>query len=502
MKKWAKILAGIAVVAAVIWSGLWYAGKGEIEARMDAELAHLAQAGDKVRFATREVGGFPFGYEVTLTDVEVDTGQDLISIRMPSTISRADLSAPDRLVTALPSAFTVTFRPTEEMRAANTVLAEEMLFEVETVAGEIIAAGLPGFNRSLDVVAESLLIVHSQEERNTHLAVEFADMAWETVLPAEPAAGDVRSSGQIGFLDYVFTGRGDADQLVTVESQSNDIQFTGAYDRGAQGQQGTLEELISSMNYLAGETVTRFATESASEGQPGGAVTLTSGTASATLALNAGQLEVRGETRGNRWELLPDDADLPYRGAVDIDIIDMIYRAPFAPSEDMQPFDLKFAMAGFQPEQSVWSIFDAEERLDRSPAEMTVDFEGTMRLTKAQSQLRPGEAPPLEFGNLVVNRIDLSALGATAKAKGNVEFLQPINVPMGRITLRLNQVVEVMTKMVEAQILTPDVLLMGSIISQTYLTEDPESGELIAEIEMGPEGVTVNGKPIGAPAAR
>ncbi|MEM8699680.1 MAG: DUF2125 domain-containing protein, partial [Pseudomonadota bacterium] len=456
--------------------------------------------GDEITFATRSVGGFPFSYEVVMTDLKISLDQGRMVYDLPRTVSRAALSDPDALVTALPDAWTMTFTPGETLRQSNPMLSEKMLFEMETDAAEITLAGLPGFNRTVSVAANSILAVHSQPEAEVNFAIELAGLSSDTTFPGDSEAGQIQSAGQVGFIDYAFSGINEEDRRVTIEVQIEDLQFTGDSDPTAiLASVEDLAGLSASGNFLTGKTLTRFAVDGKSE-QPGGAVVMESGTSSSSLSLAESSIEMRSETRGNRWELKPDDDALPYRGAVVIDIFDMIYRAPVAPTEEMQPFDFKFAMAGLNPDEAVWALFDAEEKLDRSPAELTLDFEGTMRLTKSHAEMRPGEAPPVAFGNLVVNRVDLKALGASAEAAGSFEFLQPINAPMGKLTLRMSQVIEVLTKLVEAEVLTPDILLMGSLISQTYLVQDSETGDLTADIEMGPQGVTVNGKPIGGPA--
>ncbi|MEM7237076.1 MAG: hypothetical protein AAF501_04545, partial [Pseudomonadota bacterium] len=194
---------------------------------------------------------------------------------------------------------------------------------------------------------------------------------------------------------------------------------------------------------------------------------------------------------------LVTEADaLVQEATVQIEMFDGIYQVPLSPSDEMRPFEVKFAMVDMTLDEALWSVLDPDGEIDRAPAQLLIDTVGTMRLTKPQSEMRTGEAPPVAFGNLSVNKLDLSILGAQATARGDVEFIQPINLPQGTMTLRLKNALEVMSRLVAAEVLTPDVLLFASLMAQNYLLEDPESGELVGEFEMGPGGITVNGQPL------
>ena len=497
MKK--TLIVAVAVVAALAvgWTGFWFIGKGEVEARMDAEIANLAARGDEISYSDREVSGFPFSYEMTLTDVEAKISDGTWVWRFPTLTSRAGADAPDRLVTILPAKFSAELRTTEAMRDNSPNLPEVLVFDVESENTVVTLSGLPGFNRELELSSDSLLAVHSQEAAAQHFAIELAELQTNAVLPADPSL-EASSSGSLALIDFVFSTSGDDGRQITYESQVEDIRLTGTSNLRSMPE---IEAMLRgegahrlSANYSLGRAISRFASTGGIE--QGGSVTMTSGTASVIMSLDEGEIELRAESQANRIEITPEDESVAIRGGIDLDTLDAIYKVPFAPSSEMKNFDLKLAMIGLKPDAEVWDKVDAEKRLDRSPAEMTLDFEGTMRLTKSQKDVRPGEAPPVEFGNLSVKRVDLKALGANASARGDIEFLQPINAPVGTVTLRLNKVIDAMSKLVEAKVLTPDILLMGSVMAQTYLIEGDDPGELVAEIEMGPDGYKVNGQPL------
>jgi hypothetical protein len=60
--------AALALLIA-IWSGAWVWGRGQAASRMDAAVAALDQAGYRITWKDRQIGGYPFRMDVTLTDV-------------------------------------------------------------------------------------------------------------------------------------------------------------------------------------------------------------------------------------------------------------------------------------------------------------------------------------------------------------------------------------------------------------------------------------------------
>ncbi|MDB5493614.1 MAG: hypothetical protein JWP86_951 [Phenylobacterium sp.] len=59
------------LIAAAVWSGVWVWARGQAQARMDAAVAGLAKAGYQIDWKAREIGGYPFRMDLTLTDVTI-----------------------------------------------------------------------------------------------------------------------------------------------------------------------------------------------------------------------------------------------------------------------------------------------------------------------------------------------------------------------------------------------------------------------------------------------
>lgn len=95
-------VAGLAVVA---WSGVWLWAQGEAGKRMDAAVGELSQAGYQVSWKSRELSGYPFRLDVTLTDALVREPSGG-ALRTPRLEAEAFMHAPGHWMLAAPQGLT------------------------------------------------------------------------------------------------------------------------------------------------------------------------------------------------------------------------------------------------------------------------------------------------------------------------------------------------------------------------------------------------------------
>src|SRR5215831_7798854 len=62
------VLLALAIAA---WSIFWLYARAQVQTRMDAAAAGLARAGYQLSWKSREIGGYPFRIDVTLTGAHV-----------------------------------------------------------------------------------------------------------------------------------------------------------------------------------------------------------------------------------------------------------------------------------------------------------------------------------------------------------------------------------------------------------------------------------------------
>lgn len=101
------LYAPFAALAALIvaWSAFWVIARGQALSRMDAAVADLGRAGYQVGWKTREVGGYPFRMDVTLTGLEVSEPSGW-ALSAPTLEGEAYLHALTHWIVAAPEGIT------------------------------------------------------------------------------------------------------------------------------------------------------------------------------------------------------------------------------------------------------------------------------------------------------------------------------------------------------------------------------------------------------------
>jgi len=95
----------LALVVIAVWSGVWIWARGQAASRMDAAVADLARAGYEISWKGREIGGYPFRLDVTLTDASVRERSGW-ALQAPRVEAEAYMHAPGHWMLAAPKGIT------------------------------------------------------------------------------------------------------------------------------------------------------------------------------------------------------------------------------------------------------------------------------------------------------------------------------------------------------------------------------------------------------------
>ncbi|MDB5476585.1 MAG: hypothetical protein JWP49_2096 [Phenylobacterium sp.] len=95
----------LALVIVAAWSGLWVWARGQAQGRMDAAVADLAKAGYQIAWRQRDIGGYPFRMDVTLTDAVIREPSGW-GLEAPDLEAEAYLHAPGHWMLAAPQGIT------------------------------------------------------------------------------------------------------------------------------------------------------------------------------------------------------------------------------------------------------------------------------------------------------------------------------------------------------------------------------------------------------------
>lgn len=498
MKRIALIIGAVVVLAAAGWSALWFTGRSQIEARLDQEIARLNAEGFEIQHGERQIGGFPTGYEVTYRDVSITDPVGGVRYELPTLTGVATADDPDRVAFHFPPEFRIAIRFGETMREQYDELPEELGIEVEATNLVVETTGPSGSALEFDARADALLIISADEQTPLALAVELVGVEGALTVPRDPDLGTVSGRTTFDGLDYAISFVDPDGARTTTEGISEDVSLSGSSSLRtpeqwqalfAGGKTGEAE-----FTYQAGETVSQIKVQGSADSLDG-TIIQRAGTAGGVVKIGDGRIELRGSSETNRYEVAPEAADAPINGGIDLASLEVVYIAPIAPAEQMTDFTMRLAMSGLEADDALWKLIDPEETLARDPAHLILEVAGTGRLVPPTADgVRTG--PPVEVGNIQIVAADVAALGASAVAEGALEFIQPINLPQGTVTVRLQNALELAGKLAELGLLDPGTYQMATLMSALYTQPGATENELVAKVEFTLDGIMVNGLPV------
>jgi len=498
MRRAVRILVVAGPIAAIGWGWLWHQGKGELDAWLDAEIARLAEAGVAIDYATREVGGFPFGYTAALEGVRIRNRITGARYSLPRLSGAADITDPTAITTRFPEDFTASLPVAPALRGRYPFLPERLDMRIRSKALEVVTAGLAGGTQRLALRADSVLITDAGDAPSFGFALDLGRVEAEVVLPGPEAEAGLSGSARIGRLDSTLRSAGAAaDQDLDLAAE--DLSLAAESDLA---RPGAVAALIAGAPVGSGQadlTAARLGFGFASRGDadtPDGRVSLETGGVSARLAIAEGRMTSRAAIETITGGVRPDDPEHPIRGGLDARRFEAAYLTPLGPSEEMQPLSLRFALAGLSPDAGLWRLIDAERTLPREAGRVVFDIDATVRYTKDPRAVRPGEAVPLEVSNLMINEALVKALGARAKAAGQVEFVQPVYQPTGSIDIQIEGGLTLLRRLRAAGLISEHSLQRLAMAAAAYTRPGQGQDALVAEIAMDGGEIRVNGDPL------
>ena len=499
MKKLIAIAAAIVLVAIAGWSGLWFAGRGAVADRIDREIAQLEAQGFEVNHGSREIGGFPFAYKVTHRDVTVMEPTGGSVYRLPEVTSEVTAADTDKLVSRFPAKFSLDVPLDEAQRASWPGMPEILTFDVESTDLVVISDGVPGKGQEFAITAKSLLLVTGSAEQPLNFAVEFTVLDSTGILPALSSGLPATSATTIERLDYAYSTSAPHGIAVNIVASIDNLRVTGTSDAR---DQAAMQALLAgtgtySMAYQTGASQGVVRAGAGPEQQEG-SLKFEAGSTAGTVSLANGIFEIATASQANRLTVTTGPeipGGKPFGG--EMRAVEMHVSGPFAPSDTMAPSAFRFALDQIVPDEALWKLIDAGGKLPHDPARLTIELDGTARITGDLMQHSPGEAPPFEFGNVSIKSTDIDALGAGLTTRGDIAFTQPLNQPMGTVTVTLNKAEELMLNLAAAGLLDPITVQTVMMMAPGFTTPGAEPGELVSRIELNADRISVNGQLIG-----
>lgn len=532
MKKAVLIAAGAIAVAAAGWSAFWFAGKSEIENRVDAEIARLTAAGYEISYLEGSVGGYPHAYLARYEAVRIADPEGRV-LTLPWIEARAGLEAPGRVAFHFPETFSGEMplppammpAPLPAVEDANGEAADEgenasdeeaadaaedpvepaepIIVKVDVEADGLVieTGGADGAATTVDAVAKSLLIVSGAADQPVSAGVEILNLDSAFTVPNTPEVGRASGRAAMDRIDYTISTLDPSGQRTTIEGISDRLGIAGsstlvseeAWQRFVAGE---TEGAEAEFSYQAGQTESSIHVQDSPDGLDG-IFRQTAGTTGGLIRVAGGAVEMRASAENNSLELTPAEPDAPIRGTIGLDSIETVYIAPIAPSDEMSDFTVRIAWQGLEIAESLWSMVDPDALLPRDPAHMIVEVTGTGRMVAVpEGEPLPVGQDAIELGNVEIAVVDIAALGATLEADGAIEFIQPLNLPQGAIAVRMTGALDLAGQLQALGVISPEQFEFATLMSTVYTAEGENDGERTTEIVFSADGVTVNGLPV------
>lgn len=495
MKKILIVVSGLVVLVAVGWSVLWYMGRGEVEGQIDLEIARLDARGWTITTQDRSISGFPFGYEVHLDNVAAIAREGGMLIRLPELLLQWEPDRPTELVAQLPENFTASIPVPETARMADENLPAVFLLKGSAEAGLMTwQRGETGL-ADVDLTAGMLEIAMSQDDFPGTVLVSLSGLA--AGITSQVDMNRSRFAADALEVEIVSAvegeARGQADLSVralslSLASGASDLDGIVAIADGEPG--------IADMAFQFGAPALTL-TISDNPAGADGVYRLGAGALTGLAELTSGQVTISTEFRQAKVTASPENAASPMRGEMTAGVLQSRLSLPTAPSEEPADGAVRLAVQELAADEIVWAYLDRENALVRDPGSAVLDLEATLRPQARLSEaMAVGAAVPFEVQNVIVNEVSASLMGAKATARGDLEMLPALGLPIGEIKIEGTGLVALLGALNRAGLLDEETLEKADALLQVYARPRDGNDSWETEAVFSERGLDVNGLPV------
>lgn len=485
MRKITLLIGGVAALAAV-WTGGWHAGKAFIVTPEADRAVENLRAGDLFfSYQAREIGGFPFGYDVAYRGVEISAGAGWRWSAPQMSIGSGVANVGELVVT-----------PSPESRLAIDAAAfgaGDDAPVVMDIASEGLTLTLSDRGETFALAATALTA--TQTPGGTLLrdgALEFSELAFGGRLAADRAAADVALTAAKARIAYRLSVDG------VTESRSdtvmNDVAATFAGDELSADDFADFVRRGGEGRFSM--TIGAYESDGGTSGGPSAApmaVTVSGVETSADVAVADGRAAYRASAGAMKYNV-ELEAPPPFAGgAFAIGGARASLEFPVAKAAAAAPYAMLVDLKGVALGEEIWAAFDPAAAIDRTPLDVNLDIGGDARVIFELGEDSFGQAP-LDVETMEIRNMSISGLGASAVASGELEIAGDASRPDGNVHIELRGALALLDKLVAAGLLPPQQGVIFRSMALGLARQGDEPDHLIADIEAANGAVSVNGQ--------
>ena len=482
----ATLAIGGVVALAAIWSGGWYAGKSFIvEPEADAAVERLREGSLFFSYDARDIGGFPFAYDVAYRNVSVSNAKGW------------RWTAPEMSVASgVTDAGALVVTPSDDSKltieAAALGGAAEDAPAVFAIASEGMTVTLLGQER-FDIDAKAWQATQTTGEtliRDGVLA--FTDLDFSGAFTQGGAAGETEMTAATARVAYRLSVDG-------VSESRSDTKMTGfgATFRGAALDADTLADFLARDGeaYLTMKIESYEGTGGSSGGPsaPPFDLTMTGDETTAEVVLAEGRARYVAAAGAVDYKF-EMEGPMP-GGALTIGGMTAAFEMPLKKAEDAGPYLMQMRLDDMAISEELWGMFDPAGQLQRTPVDMNIDLGGKARIIFDLGAESFGQ-PPVDVETLEIRELMVDGLGFNAHATGALDIAGVAANPEGDVHLELRGAYQLIDQLSAAGLLPPGQGEMAKAMAGGFAIQGDGPDHLIADIAIKDGGMTINGKPI------
>lgn len=226
------------------------------------------------------------------------------------------------------------------------------------------------------------------------------------------------------------------------------------------------------------------------------------------VRLNKDLLEYKGGSKDARFNIVGGSVPLPIVaefGEVAFNLL-----MPAAKSESASDFAFGLTLGNFETSDALWAMLDSANVLPRDPATISLDLTGKAKMLvdffdpEQMSAVEDAEAMPAELQALTLNKLLISAVGATLSGTGDFTFdnsdtesFDGFPKPTGGIDLSLIGGNGLMDKLVQMGLLPQEQAMGARMMMGLFARPGEGEDSLTSKIEINAEGhILANGQRI------
>lgn len=486
-----KSIIAVAGVAAV-WSGGWYGVKSFVVEPEADRIIESIRSGDLfLSYDKRAISGFPFGYTVRYENLELSNESG--AWRWAIDGLSASRSAASTLLTFDPNSVFSIKAETFGVPADSP----PVIFEIASDGWTITAPDDPQSGRSAIVADKLSVIQKGAAAALTGFRFEMSDLAGDF---ASESATKAAFNFDIGGYSYNYRLEMPDGTEQWGNATSGPSESEGYYDVTGFDPENPVEFLQGGGALKLSTKASDYSGETSIAGSPDTppmSISYNGDGADLLIQVENGRAQYGGNVgRISTMVNLEDPSPFP-GGEIKMAGMSLDFQFPFQPTDSEAPYLIALSMDDLEIDEAFWAMGDPFGGLKRTPISFAMEFGGDVFMHNYIEALQSGQAPiesPAEVRTVEIRKFDLSGLGLTIGATGDLTITPESETPDGYIDINLAGVSDLLDQLVGAGLVPAAAADQYRAMWPAFMVPGTEPDTYSTKIEAKGGQISVNGQ--------